>query len=165
MRTSGNKNPRKRKTIRLSKIKYEEKIVQVKRVTKVVKGGKKMTFRAIVIIGDNKRKVGVGIGRADDVVISGGANVSLTSIEIELAANFPCVKFLATAIADSEWGQKICLISDYEIDEDQVSQVLKNNLGKQFVPKEFLVVQQIPEIGIGKPDRVKASQLFLDKQR
>jgi acyl-CoA synthetase (AMP-forming)/AMP-acid ligase II len=57
------------------------------------------------------------------------------------------------------------LISDYEIDIDQVTQVLKNNLGKQFVPKEFLVVKQIPEIGIGKPDRVKASQLFLDKQR
>ena len=34
---------------------------------KVVKGGKKMTFRAIVIIGDTKRKVGVGIGRAEDV--------------------------------------------------------------------------------------------------
>jgi len=32
-----------------------------------VKGGKKMTFRAIVIIGDNKRKVGVGVGRAEDV--------------------------------------------------------------------------------------------------
>ena len=58
----------KRKSIvRLSKIKYEEKIVQIKRVTKVVKGGKKMTFRAVVIIGDNKRKVGVGIGRADDI--------------------------------------------------------------------------------------------------
>lgn len=50
-----------------SKLKFEEKIVEIKRVTKVVKGGKKMTFRAIVIIGDNKRKVGVGIGRADDV--------------------------------------------------------------------------------------------------
>lgn len=60
------KNPRRR-PIRLSKVKYEEKIVQIKRVTKVVKGGKKMTFRAIVIIGDNKQKVGVGIGRADDV--------------------------------------------------------------------------------------------------
>lgn len=58
---------RKKQNIRLSKIKYEEKIVQIKRVTKVVTGGKKMTFRAIVIIGDNKRKVGVGIGRADDV--------------------------------------------------------------------------------------------------
>ena len=58
---------KKKPVIRLSKIKYEEKIVQIKRVTKVVKGGKKMTFRAVVIIGDNKRKVGVGIGRADDI--------------------------------------------------------------------------------------------------
>jgi small subunit ribosomal protein S5 len=57
----------KSKILKLSKIKYEEKVVQVKRVTKVVKGGKKMTFRAVVIIGDNKRKVGVGIGRAEDV--------------------------------------------------------------------------------------------------
>jgi hypothetical protein len=52
-----------------------------------------------------------------------------------------------------------------EIDKDLISQVLKNSLGKQFVPKEYLVVKPIPEIGIGKPDRVKASQLFLDKQR
>jgi O-succinylbenzoic acid--CoA ligase len=105
------------------------------------------------------------IGRADDVVITGGENVSLTSIEIELAASIPCVKFLATSIPDPEWGQKICLISDMEIDKDLISQVLKNSLGKQFVPKEYLVVKPIPEIGIGKPDRVKASQLFLDKQR
>jgi len=58
---------RKKSPVRLSKLKYEEKIIQIKRVTKVVKGGKKLTFRAVVIIGDNKRKVGVGIGRADDV--------------------------------------------------------------------------------------------------
>ena len=60
--------PSKKKGItRLSKIKYEEKIIQVTRVTKVVKGGKKLTFRAVVIVGDGKRKVGVGVGRADDV--------------------------------------------------------------------------------------------------
>jgi small subunit ribosomal protein S5 len=59
--------PNREKSIKLSKLKYEEKVVQVKRVTKVVKGGKKMTFRAVVIIGDNKSKVGVGIGRAEDV--------------------------------------------------------------------------------------------------
>ena len=46
---------------------YSEKIVQIRRVTKVVKGGKKMTFRAIVIVGDKKTRVGVGIGRAEDV--------------------------------------------------------------------------------------------------
>ena len=60
----------KSKKVKLTKLKYEEKVVQVKRVTKVVKGGKKMTFRAVVIIGDNKRKVGVGIGRAEDVTLA-----------------------------------------------------------------------------------------------
>jgi o-succinylbenzoate---CoA ligase len=113
-------------------------------------------------IKDNEVQV---IGRSDDVVLSGGENVSLIAIENELAANFPDVNFLATSIADSEWGQKICLISNIEIDHLQVSQVLKDKLGKQFVPKDFLVVEQIPQIGIGKPDRVKASQLFVDKQR
>ena len=105
------------------------------------------------------------IGRTDDVVLSGGENVSLIAIENELAANFPDINFLATSIVDSEWGQKICLISNIGIDQLEVSQVLKEKLGKQFVPKDFLVVDQIPQIGIGKPDRVKASQLFADKQR
>lgn len=58
---------KKKQTPKLSQLKYTEKIIQIKRVTKVVKGGKKMTFRAVVIIGDTKRKVGVGVGRADDV--------------------------------------------------------------------------------------------------
>jgi small subunit ribosomal protein S5 len=58
---------RKKGRIRLSKIKYEEKILQIKRVTKVVKGGKLMNFRAVVIIGDNNHKVGVGVGKAENV--------------------------------------------------------------------------------------------------
>jgi small subunit ribosomal protein S5 len=57
----------KKKSLLLKKVKFYEKIVQVKRVTKVVKGGKKMTFQATVIVGDKKRKIGVGVGRADDV--------------------------------------------------------------------------------------------------
>jgi len=46
---------------------YEEKIIQIKRVTKVLKGGKKMSFRVIVIIGNKKQKVGLGVGKAEDV--------------------------------------------------------------------------------------------------
>lgn len=52
--------------LNMEKIKFYEKIVQIKRVTKVVKGGKKMAFQALVIVGDKKRKVGLGIGRAND---------------------------------------------------------------------------------------------------
>ena len=51
-----------------SDIKWEERVVQVKRVTKVVKGGKKLSFRAVIIIGDEKGQVGVGIGKATDVI-------------------------------------------------------------------------------------------------
>jgi small subunit ribosomal protein S5 len=94
--TSGNKNNRKKTVTRLSKKKYEEKIVQIKRVTKVVKGGKKMTFRAVVIIGDVKRKVGVGIGRADDVnlaidkaVLNGKKN--LINVPLTLKLSLPHV--------------------------------------------------------------------------
>ena len=66
-RPSSNRMGKKNLVTRLSKVKYEEKVIQVTRVTKVVKGGKKLTFRAIIIVGDTKRKVGVGVGRADDV--------------------------------------------------------------------------------------------------
>ena len=47
---------------------WEERVVQVRRVTKVVKGGKKLSFRAILVIGDEKGQVGVGIGKASDVI-------------------------------------------------------------------------------------------------
>lgn len=47
---------------------WEERVVQVRRVTKVVKGGKKLSFRAILVVGDEKGQVGVGIGKAGDVI-------------------------------------------------------------------------------------------------
>ena len=47
---------------------WQEKIVQVRRVTKVVKGGKKLSFRAILIVGNEKGQVGVGVGKASDVI-------------------------------------------------------------------------------------------------
>ena len=57
-----------RQPISLSKLSYNEKIIQVKRVTKVVKGGKKMSFRAIIVVGNEQGKVGVGVGKAGDVI-------------------------------------------------------------------------------------------------
>jgi small subunit ribosomal protein S5 len=48
----------------------EEKVVQVRRVTKVVKGGKQLSFRAIVVVGDKQGRVGVGVGKAKEVIIA-----------------------------------------------------------------------------------------------
>ena len=47
-----------------------ERVVQISRVTKVVKGGKKLSFRAIVIVGNKKGQVGVGCAKAAEVIIA-----------------------------------------------------------------------------------------------
>lgn len=48
--------------------KFVERLIKISRVTKVTKGGKKLSFRAVVVIGDENGKVGVGVGKAEDVV-------------------------------------------------------------------------------------------------
>ena len=47
---------------------WQERVVQIRRVTKVVKGGKTLSFRAVVVIGNEKGQVGVGVGKASDVI-------------------------------------------------------------------------------------------------
>jgi len=51
-----------------SKSEWSERVVAIERVTKVVKGGKKMSFRAIIVVGNEQGKVGVGVGKAGDVI-------------------------------------------------------------------------------------------------
>ena len=49
---------------------WTERVVQIRRVTKVVKGGKKLSFRAVVIVGNRKGQVGVGCAKAAEVIIA-----------------------------------------------------------------------------------------------
>ena len=49
---------------------FEEQVVQVDRVTRVVKGGRRLRFRATVVIGDKKGTVGYGIGKATEVQLA-----------------------------------------------------------------------------------------------
>jgi small subunit ribosomal protein S5 len=46
---------------------FEEKVVQIVRVTRVVKGGRRLRFRATVVVGNKNGKVGVGVQKASDV--------------------------------------------------------------------------------------------------
>lgn len=49
------------------KSEFEEKVVQVNRVSKKTKGGNRIGFSVVVVVGNNKGKVGVGLGKAPDV--------------------------------------------------------------------------------------------------
>jgi len=59
---------KQRKRSKEKENKWQERVVQIRRVSKVVKGGKKLSFRAIVVVGDERGQVGVGVGKAGDVI-------------------------------------------------------------------------------------------------
>jgi small subunit ribosomal protein S5 len=49
---------------------FDDSVLEIRRVTRVVSGGKRMSFRAVVAIGDRKGRVGVGVGKGSDVANS-----------------------------------------------------------------------------------------------
>lgn len=73
---------------------FEERVVEVKRVTKVVKGGKQISFRAVVVIGNRKGLVGVGVAKAKEVVIAvqkavSDAKKNLCSVPVTSVSSVP----------------------------------------------------------------------------
>ena len=57
----------KHNLIDASQLELEDKVVSIKRVTKVVKGGRNMRFAALVVVGDKNGHVGAGIGKAAEI--------------------------------------------------------------------------------------------------
>ena len=73
-----------------SQLEMKEKVVTIKRVTKVVKGGRQFRFAATVVVGNRKGKVGIGLGKAKempDAVKKATQQASKNLINVELIDN------------------------------------------------------------------------------
>jgi O-succinylbenzoic acid--CoA ligase len=101
------------------------------------------------------------IGRADDVIISGGENISLSAIEAEINRKFPDLLVAAFSAPDSKWGQAlhIAVQSTDEKIKSELSNVLVKSIGSHAKPKSVLLLDKLPQIGIGKIDRISLAKL------
>ena len=85
----------KREIIDASNLELEDSVVNIKRVTKVVKGGRNMRFAALVVVGDKNGHVGAGLGKAAEVPeairkAKEDAIKKLVKVDINENGSIPC---------------------------------------------------------------------------
>ncbi len=92
------------------------------------------------------------LGRCDDIIISGGENISLTEIENILNKNSELKLCSAIGIKDKKWGQSYIVVSDSKIAdlEKEISKILKNEIGKFKLPSKIIRIDEIPTSSLGK---------------
>jgi len=95
----------------------------------------------------------VVLGRSDDVIISGGENLSLSAVENSLCVAFPDIQFAAFAVEDSQWGQSLQIAVVGMISDAQIVKHLEKELGSFAKPKGIHHMNSLPLLGIGKVDR------------
>ena len=99
------KDERRERAPRKEASEFDKQVVQVRRVQKVVKGGRTLRFSALVVVGDRKGRVGIGIGKSKEV---SAAIEKATTVAKKNIVNIPIVndtiphnttgKFSATSI-------------------------------------------------------------------
>jgi long-chain acyl-CoA synthetase len=104
------------------------------------------------------------VGRANDMIIHGGSNVSPAEVEAALTADPRIAEAAVVGLPDREYGQivaaAIVTVDGSRLSEDELTRVCAQRLAGYKVPKVFLQVDELPRGATGKVKRRDAGTLF-----
>jgi O-succinylbenzoic acid--CoA ligase len=109
-------------------------------------------------------------GRSDRVLISGGIKVNLELVEEVTESIRECAYAVAVSVADEEWGERVGLVVELDPDEtsadprslaELIKAIVRDELGVAATPREVRLVEKLPRLSSGKPDRLVCAALFV----
>jgi o-succinylbenzoate---CoA ligase len=105
------------------------------------------------------------LGRADDVIVTGGENVAPAAVERALLGVPGVREACVVGVPDAEWGARVvAVVSGAALDADAVREQAAAGLARQGLgraaPRSVRVLDTVPVRGIGKPDRAAVRALF-----
>ncbi len=104
------------------------------------------------------------VGRADDVLVTGGENVAPAAVERVLTALDGVQAALVVGVPDPHWGQAVVALlvpapGRAAPSLEQVRSAVRAHLGPPSAPRHVLVLDALPALALGKPDRRGAADL------
>jgi acyl-CoA synthetase (AMP-forming)/AMP-acid ligase II len=100
------------------------------------------------------------LGRADDMIVSGGENIDPGRVEGEIASLPGVAQALVVGLPSEEWGTEAVCIYVGEIGESEIASQLRERLPSFMIPKRWQQVAELPMSPMGKPDRAAAARVF-----
>lgn len=101
------------------------------------------------------------VGRIDDVVISGGANIPTPTVAERLRSHAAIEAAEVLGVPDEEWGQRVVafVVTPSDLDLNQIRDWVATEYERAWAPRQLVRLAEIPLLENGKPDRVRLGQL------
>lgn len=99
------------------------------------------------------------LGRLDDVVISGGVNVSTPAVAARLREHPGVRAAEVLGVPDEEWGQRVVAFVAGELSLDEAREWVALAHPRSWAPREVVLLAELPLLATGKPDRLRLREL------
>jgi O-succinylbenzoic acid--CoA ligase len=101
------------------------------------------------------------LGRADDVIVTGGENISLALVESVLRQTFPGIECAAFGVADTQWGQALhlAIAGSIKPDESAINRSLSAQISDAAKVKGFIYLDKLPRTPLAKVDRPELAKI------